>query len=156
MSPIHATRLPLSPHCNPFSACEEQPRCFPLQPVRLLASFAAMVSKSKGTVLLRPEQQLSDLLSTISTQGRLRLHTALRKFIPMHRIAGSNLLRTQAGIPHGSSSMHKSRSPRKQGRVNHAIGNRPEFASAGSALPPSTHPKLGVTSKHQRFHRYAL
>ena len=24
------------------------------------------------------------------------------------------------------------------------------------ALPPSTHPKLGVTSRRQRFHRYAL
>ena len=28
--------------------------------------------------------------------------------------------------------------------------------SGADALPPSTHPKLGVTSRHQRFHRYAL
>ena len=57
----------------------------------------------------------------------------------------------------GSTSTHKNRSPRKQGRHHHAIGKRPESASAGKArLPPSTHPKLGVSSRHQRFHRCAL
>lgn len=57
----------------------------------------------------------------------------------------------------GSTSAHKNRSPRKQGRHHHAIGKRPESASAGKArLPPSTHPKLGVSSRHQRFHRCAL
>jgi hypothetical protein len=55
-----------------------------------LASFAAMVSKSRGPPLLRPERKRPDLSSTIPTQGRLRLHTALRpRSGPMHRIAGS-------------------------------------------------------------------
>ena len=35
----HATRSPLSPHCNPFSARSGQPRCFPLQSIRLVSLF---------------------------------------------------------------------------------------------------------------------
>ncbi len=31
--------------------------------------------------------------------------------------------------------MHKNRSPRKQGRDNHAIGKRPEFASVKYTSP---------------------
>ena len=39
----------------------------------------------------------------------------------------------------GSTSAHKSRSPRKQGRGNHAIGNRPGSASVKARfLPAST------------------
>ena len=45
---------------------------------------------------------------------------------------------------------HNTRSPRKPGRILHAIGVRPE------SLTPSTHPKLGVKSRHQGLHRYAL
>lgn len=76
---------------------------------------------------------------------------------PMHRIAGSQSASYTGRKYHvGSTSVHKSRSPRKQGRNNHAIGKRPESASTRGALPPSTHPKLGVSSRHQRFHRCAL
>ena len=42
------------------------------------------------------------------------------------------------------------RSPRKPGRMRHAIGARPE------SLTPSIHPKLGVKSRHQGLHRCAL
>src|SRR5690606_25676588 len=42
--------LPLRPHCNPRKASPpgEQPRSFPRQVPRLLASFAAWFSSSKG------------------------------------------------------------------------------------------------------------
>ena len=42
------------------------------------------------------------------------------------------------------------KSPRKPGRMRHAIGTRPE------SLTPSIHPKLGVISRHQGLHRCAL
>ena len=42
------------------------------------------------------------------------------------------------------------KSPRKPGRMFHAIGTRP------GSLTPSTHPKLGVKSRHQGLHRCAL
>ena len=44
--PTRDTRLPLSPHCNPYSAPNGQPRRFPPQSNRLLASFAVPVSRS--------------------------------------------------------------------------------------------------------------
>ena len=61
------------------------------------------------------------------------------------------LARTRAG-PHGRfcPSSHNTRSPRKTGRMPHAIGARPE------SLTPSIHPKLGVKSRHQGLHRCAL
>ena len=50
---------------------------------------------------------------------------------PMHRIAGSQSVSYAGRKYHnGSTSAHKNRSPRKQGRINHAIGKRPESASA--------------------------
>ena len=125
-----------------------------------LASFAAMVSESKGLSVLRPGAM---------TIWPLIRHTHLKagyictqRYGPRRRrctaLQVHNLFRTRIGDYHqGSTSMHKNRSPRKQGRGNHAIGNRPEFASTQScALPPSTHPTLGVSSRHQRFHRCAL
>ena len=123
-----------------------------------LASFADRVSESKGLLRLRPEPVQPDLSSAIPTQGRLRLHTALRPYeYRCTALQVHYLFRTQLEEYHdGSTAMHKNRSPQKQGRGNHAIGNRPESASTRGALPPSTHPKLGVSSRHQRFHRCAL
>ena len=46
--PVHATRLPLSPHCNPFSAPKDSLGDFHHSLSVSLASFAAMVSESKG------------------------------------------------------------------------------------------------------------
>ena len=125
-----------------------------------LASFAAMVSESKGSFMLRPgaitiwplirhTHVKAGYICTQRYGPRKRRCTALQ----VH-----HLLRTQLEEYHdGSTAMHKNRSPQKQGRGNHAIGNRPEFASAHKCvLPPSTHPTLGVSSRHQRFHRYAL
>ena len=63
-----------------------------------------------------------------------------------HRLAGSYQARTRLGFRiHGSlPTSHNTRSPRKPGRILHAIGVRP------GSLTPSTHPKLGVKSRHHR------
>ena len=85
----------------------------------------------------------------ILTQGRLRctqhtiLCTALQVLFPA---------RTRKGLPpkEFANSSHNTGSPRKPGRMLHAIGARPE------SLTPSIHPKLGVKSRHQGLHRCAL
>ena len=157
--------MPLSPHCNPQSASYEQPRCFPLQATRFLASFAAMVStvNSRGFLAGKPR---ADTISTITTQGRLhctqRFAHARRPFSCLFEAGG----RTRAVAPHRIAGfiLHRRASinrvdiigaPRIQvstagGSVLHAIEARPR------ALTSSIHPKLGVRSKHQRLHRYAL
>ena len=55
-------------------------------------------------------------------------------------------------LPLRSSQLRRTsfRSPRKPGRMRHAIGARPK------SLTPSIHPKLGVKSRHQGLHRCAL
>ena len=123
-----------------------------------LASFANRVSA--GDHGRHPGQDVRrvDPASTRFTQGRLRLHTALRpRRADAPRCRFISCFVRGPEYHTGSTSAHKNRSPRKQGRHHHAIGKRPESASAGKArLPPSTHPKLGVSSRHQRFHRCAL
>ena len=70
----------------------------------------------------------------------------------VHHFAGSYQIRTRRGFHYGSSQLRRTRfrSPRKPGRMPHAIGARPR------SLTPSTHPKLGVKSRHQGLHRCAL
>ena len=146
-----------------------QPRCFPPQSNRLLASFAGNISRGNRIFCHVHDKNAWLPYPHLPTQGRLRCtqHLAFaRKRILFHRSrshthrnAGSRLFRT--GL-----APHKNRSPRKQGRVPHAIGDRPELASTRAAevapqtvptvLPPSTHPKLGVQSKHKGFQRCAL
>ena len=122
-----------------------------------LASFAKQVSV--GDHDRRPGQD-SAVLIPHSPASRKAGYGCTQRYAPggaMHRIAGSQSVSyTGRKYRYGSTSVHKNRSPRKQGRVDHAIGNRPESASTHGALPPSTHPKLGVSSRHQRFHRCAL
>ena len=79
-SPLRATRLPLSPHCNPFSASTaEQPRCFPPQSVRFFSLFCRTGFKERSGCPFRPERQPPLIpYSPGPRQGRLRLHTALR------------------------------------------------------------------------------
>ena len=89
------------------------------------------------------------LFPLILTQGRLHCtqHTILCTALQVHtrpvREEGF-----QHGVPQASS--HNTRSPRKSGRMLHAIGARP------GSLTPSIHPKLGVKSRHQGLHRCAL
>ena len=123
-----------------------------------LASFANRVSGgdqtgplARGPRLLFPHPPASRKAGYICTQR----YAPNRRDAPHCRFKSASY--TNRKYRYGSTFMHKSRSPRKQGRHHHAIGKRPESASAGKArLPPSTHPKLGVSSRHQRFHRCAL
>ena len=124
-----------------------------------LASFAKLVSA--GDHDRRPGQD-SAVLIPHSPASRKAGYGCTQRYGPeigpMHRTAGSiSCFVHGPEYRDGSTSAHKSRSPRRQGRHRHAIGKRPAPASAGKArLPPSTHPKLGVSSRHQRFHRCAL
>ena len=124
------TRLPLSPHCNPCFASREQPRCFPPQSVRFFSLFCKPGFRGRSRSALRPEYCRVDPPSTRLTHGRLRLHTALRavwRDAPHCRFKSASYM--NRNYRNGSTSMHNNRSPRKQGRGNHAIGNRPESAS---------------------------
>ncbi len=157
-SPVRATRLPLSPHCNPFSApLKDSLGDFHHSPSVSLASFAERVSGGDHGTALAGALPRSSLIHPPHARQATAAHsvTARRR---MHRIAGSSSVSYTGRKYHvGSTSMHKNRSPRKQGRIDHAIGKRPESASIPKGtLPPSTHPKLGVISRHQRFHRCAL
>ena len=98
------------------------------------------------------------LLSEFPTQGRLRCTQRSRhkgRVAPQCRFT---ICLVHRSLDHkGSTPVHNSRSPQRQGRVLHAIGGRPTTADAGApASPPSTHPKLGVSSRHQEFHSCAL
>ena len=89
------------------------------------------------------------LFPHILTQGRLLYtqHAILRTALQVH----TRIVREEASANRSSQLRHTiTRSPRKPGRIPHAIGVRPKF------LTPSTHPKLGVKSRHKGLHRYAL
>ena len=89
------------------------------------------------------------LFPHILTQGRLHCtqHAILRTALQVH----TRIVREEASTDWSSQLRHTiTRSPRKTGRILHAIGVRPR------SLTPSTHPKLGVKSRHQGLHRYAL
>ena len=77
--PIRATRLPLSPHCNPFFVSLEQPRCFPPQSVRFFSLFCSHGFREQRTAHA-PAGSDHGLAShpPCPPQGRLHLHTALR------------------------------------------------------------------------------
>jgi hypothetical protein len=114
-----------------------QPRCFPPQSIRFLASFAAVVSRSRGPPRLRPEP---GGLTSHSPWPRKAGYICTQHYGQNARCTAlqvSNPFRTQAGIPQGSTSVHKNRSPRKQGQSPHAIGGRPESASAQARFPPA-------------------
>ena len=92
----------------------EQPRCFPPQSVRFFSLFCKTGFSGRSRSPSRPGQRRVDPTFTSFTQGRLRLHTALRtrKRAPHCRfiicfVHGS-------AYHNGSTSTHKSRSPRKQ------------------------------------------
>ena len=128
----------------PFPSREDSLGVFHLSPSVPLASFAERVSAGDhGTVLA-------------GTGAAWFLHPpAPRKagYIctqrygpagPMHRITGSSSASYTGRKYHdGSTSVHKSRSPRKQGRDNHAIGKRPESASAQKHASPQHPPETG-------------
>ena len=142
------TRLPLSPYCNPLSAHLRQPRCFPLQNVPVLSLFCKYGFQERSQTEPVHCTDLHILLSPHIHSRQATLHAARDS---AHRLAGSYQARTRLGPGNRDfPPSHNTRSPRKPGRILHAIGVRP------GSLTPSTHPKLGVKSKHQGLHRYAL
>ena len=71
--------------------------------------------------------------------------------LSLHRITGFTLVRRPSINLQGDAiGVPQSRVSTAIGSVFHAIETRPK------ALTSSTHPKLGVRSKHQRLHRCAL
>lgn len=100
--------------------------------------------------------------STITTQGRLlctqRFEAAYESDWPVtpvclspHRITGfTPVRRSSINSRRNAIGVPQIRVSTAIGSVFHAIETRPK------ALTPSTHPKLGVRSKHQRLHRCAL
>ena len=108
-----------------------------------------MVSRSDSAIAVATSKQPQFLFPHILTQGRLHCtqHAILRTTLQVH----TQLVCEEASkLVEFSASSHNTGSPRKPGRMLHAIGARPE------SLTPSTHPKLGVKSRHQGLHRYAL
>ena len=152
------TRLPLSPHCNPCFASREQPRCFPPQSVRFFSLF--LQTGFQGAIAIRTPARVAAALIPHPPASRKAGYDCTQRYGAVWRDAPHCRFKSASymnrNYRNGSTSMHKNRSPRKQGRGIHAIGNRPESASVKSTLPPSIHPRLGVSSKHQKFHRCAL
>ena len=91
LSPYALPDCHSGPHCNPLSARDRQPGCFPRQMFRLFSLFCS--TSFKGRSQSRAPAGAAAALIPYShrpTQGRLHLHTALRPGIEaMHRIAGS-------------------------------------------------------------------
>ena len=151
-----ATRLPLSPYCNPLSAPKDSLGDFHNSTLRLLSSFASRLSQGNITLRLRPEVCVPDTsipfcsrkagYSAHSVRHRMH-HTAMQVHI---------LLRTEVAYHAGSTLLHNNRSPQKKGRDLHAIEGRPSPAGVKFTPSLSTHPKLGVRSRHHGFHSYAL
>ena len=141
------TRLPLSPYCNPLSAQLRQPRCFPLQNVPILSLFCKHGFQKQLQKMSAHDTFCTVLFPRMFTQGRLHCtqHVILRTALQVL----TRLVREWV-LDRSAPPSHNTRSPRKLGRILHAIGVRPE------SLTPSTHPKLGVKSRHKGLHRYAL
>lgn len=121
-----------------------------------LASFAKQVSA--GDHDRRPGQD-SAVLIPHSPASRKAGYGCTQRYAPegtMHRIAGSSSasymdpLTTRGVRPRTRTGLHGNRV---------GVSMPLEIAlspQACSTLPPSIHPRLGVSSRHQKFHRCAL
>ena len=114
----------------------------------ILASFADMVSGSDTKHQSGHNAAELFFHPRIPTQGRLHCtqHTILRTALQVHTKPVRERNPALGRLP----SSHGKWSPRRAGRMPHAIGARP------LSLTPSIHPKLGVTSRHKGLHRCAL
>ena len=117
--------------------------------IRLLASFARMVSRSDDVRCMATTNRRLSSFPTYSLKAGYTARSTRFCAPPCRFILGSCAKRLPKKLEFSTSS-HNTGSPRKPGRILHAIGVRPE------SLTPSTHPKLGVKSRHQGLHRYAL
>ena len=116
--------------------------------IRFLASFARMVSRSDNACCLATTIKRLSSFPTYSLKAGYTAHSTRFCAPPCRFIPGSYAKRLPK--KEFSTSSHNTRSPRKTGRMLHAIGARPK------SLTPSIHPKLGVKSRHQGLHRCAL
>ena len=116
---------------------------------RLLASFARMVSRSNNNRCVAITCRCLSSFPAYSLKAGYTARSTRFCAPPCRFILGSCAKRLPNKLEFSTSS-HNTGSPRKPGRVRHAIGARPK------SLTPSTHPKLGVKSRHQGLHRYAL
>ena len=121
-----------------------------------LASFAKRVSAGDHGDRSGRNEYRVDPASTRSTQGRLHLHTALRapwRDAPHCRFKSASYtdpLTTVGVRPRTRTGLHGNR---VGVTMPLEIALSPQ---AFSTLPPSIHPRLGVSSRHQKFHRCAL
>ena len=115
---------------------------------------------SRGFLAGKPR---ADTISTMATQGRLHCTQrfgrragfrpqwpAYAAQFPPHRNTGFILYRKASINRNDAIGAPRIQVSTARGSVLHAIEARPQ------ALTSSIHPKLGVRSKHQRLHRYAL
>lgn len=96
---VRATRLPLSPHCNPVSVSRmEQPRCFPLQSVRFFSLFCKSGFREQGAARSSGRRQSS--LTSHSPHPRKAGYVCTQRYAPERErctaLQVHNLLRTQA------------------------------------------------------------
>ena len=115
---------------------------------RFLASFARMVSRSDDSIGVATTDSCLSSFTAYSLKAGYTARSTRFCAPPCRFIPGSYAKRLP--LRSSQTSSHNTWSPRKPGRMLHAIGARPE------SLTPSTHPKLGVKSRHQGLHRYAL
>ena len=156
---VCTTRLPLSPHCNPFSAHGiRQPRCFPPQSVHFFSLFCRSGFKEQRAACCSG-RRLSGL-TPHPPHPRKAGYVCTQRYAPERErctaLQVHNLFRTQAENTTVGVRLC-TRTGLHENRVGLSMPLEIALSSqAQKALPPSTHPKLGVSSKHQRFHRYAL
>ena len=87
----YATRLPLSPHCNPFLARNDSLGDFHHSPSVSLASFAGRVSESRGPPIAPAGSENG--LASYPPHPRKAGYVCTQRYgprRPMHRIAGSS------------------------------------------------------------------
>ena len=107
-------------------------------PTASLASFAKRVSPGNHSAALAGAAPRGSLIHPPHVKAGYVRAQRYGPERPMHRITGSQSVSYAGRKYHdGSTSAHKNRSPRKQGRVDHAIAHRPESASARTRFPPA-------------------
>ena len=123
-----------------------------------LASFAETVSESRGPPCSGRERKRPDLSFTNPhARQATSAHSVTARDGRCTALQVHHLLRTQLG-----NTTMGVRLCTRTGLHGNRVGITMPLESAlspqarGNALPPSTHPKLGVSSRHHGFHRCAL
>ena len=143
------TAIPFLPH-------EDSLGDFHHSPSVSLASFADRVSGGdRGKALARAPPRSSSIHPPHARQAT-STHSVTAPTDRCTALQVHNLFRTQAENTTVGVRLC-TRTGLHENRVGLSMPLEIALSSqAQKALPPSTHPKLGVSSKHQRFHRYAL